>query len=208
MGTHTPCLTHIFLARFPQTSRARMAQGVFSVCVSYLPISPSPFSCFIRRLLLFPHGQFDTTFPSELYQAQKRGSSAPPHVRRGVWLLGRSHALNKEKIGTMLNQPCQQRTSRLQRDSRLLLQGVFEGFGKSVHRLHSTFDLSVALALALGRGFRYNFTMPTILDSVTESDNVALLVGFEDNPLVPSEIQMSHQSPSLVRVYHTLDGIG
>ena len=34
----------------------------------------------------------------ELYQTQKRGSSALPHVRRGVWLPGRSHALNRLKV--------------------------------------------------------------------------------------------------------------
>ena len=68
----------------------------------------------------------------------------------------------------MLDQPGQQRTSRLQRDSRLLLQEVFEGPRKSVHGMNSTFDLSVALALALGRCFRYQFAIPTILDSVTD----------------------------------------
>ena len=42
-----------------------------------------------------------------------------------------------EKIGTMLDQPSQQRTSRLQRDSRLLFQEVFEGPRKSVHMLQA-----------------------------------------------------------------------
>ena len=68
----------------------------------------------------------------------------------------------------------QQRTSRLQRDSRLLFQEVFEGPRKSVHRLDSTFDLSVALALALGRCFRHNLAVPTIIDSVTEGNNAGL----------------------------------
>ena len=82
----------------------------------------------------------------------------------------------KEKIGTVLDQPSQQRTSRLQRDSRLLLQEVFEGPRKSAHRLNSTFDLSVALALAFGRCFRHNLAVPTILDSVTEGNNAGLLI--------------------------------
>ena len=34
------------------------------------------------------------TFLAELFPIRKRGSSAPPHVRRGVWLFGRSHALH------------------------------------------------------------------------------------------------------------------
>ena len=76
----------------------------------------------------------------------------------------------------MLDQPSQQRASRLQRDSRLVLQEVFEGPRKSVHRLSGTFDLSVALALALGRCFRHNLAVPTILDSVTEDNNAGLLI--------------------------------
>ena len=48
--------------------------------------------------LLFPHGHFETTFPSapsssNCPRPEKRGSSALPYERRGVWLPGRFHAL-------------------------------------------------------------------------------------------------------------------
>ena len=110
----------------------------------------------------------------------------------------------KEKIGTMLDQPSQQRTSRLQRDSRLLFQEVFEGPRMSVHRLNSTLDLSVALALALGRCFRQSLAVSTILDSVTEGNNDGLLIRLEGDSLVPHEVQISHRSPCRIRVRHTL----
>ena len=50
--THTPCRTHIFFAPFPcVTYRHEHAWlKMFAVCMSYLSISPSPFSCSIRRL--------------------------------------------------------------------------------------------------------------------------------------------------------------
>ena len=50
--THTPCRTHTFFALFPcMTYRHEHAWlKAFATCVSYLPISLSPFSCFIRRL--------------------------------------------------------------------------------------------------------------------------------------------------------------
>ena len=38
----------------------------------------------------------------ELYPSQKRGSSALPHERWGVWLLGRSHALSYEPTWPLL----------------------------------------------------------------------------------------------------------
>ena len=81
-----------------------------------------------------------------------------------------------EMIGTMLDQPSQQRTSRLQHGSRLLFQEIFEGPRKSVHRLKSTFDLSVALTLALWRCFRHNLAVPTIIDSVTEGNDAEHLI--------------------------------
>ena len=70
----------------------------------------------------------------------------------------------------MLDQPSQQRTSGLQGNSRLLLQEVFEGPRKSVHRLNSTFDLFVALLSPLGGA---SGTI-SILDSVTEGNNAGL----------------------------------
>ena len=50
--THTPCRTHMFLALFQCVTyrhRVHAWLKVFAVCMSYLSISPSPFSCFIRH---------------------------------------------------------------------------------------------------------------------------------------------------------------
>ena len=50
--THTPCRTHIFLTHFlcvAYRHRAHAWLKVFAVRMSHLSISPSPFSCFIRR---------------------------------------------------------------------------------------------------------------------------------------------------------------
>ena len=104
----------------------------------------------------------------------------------------------------MLDQPSQQRTSKIQRNSRLLHQDVFEGPRKSVHRLNSTFLLSVALALALGRCFRHNLGMPNVLDNVTEGNNAWLLIWLEDDSPVLHEVQIGHQSSCKIRVGHTL----
>ena len=71
--------------------------------MSYLSISPSPFSCFIR----LPCCSLTATsrppsrpwrlhnFLAELFPNRKRRSSALPHERRGVWLPGRSDALHR-----------------------------------------------------------------------------------------------------------------
>ena len=100
---HTPCRTHIFFAHFLcvtyRQSRTRMAQGVCSVSHIYLHLAFSVLM-FHPPSLLFPHGHFDTHVPVrtvfvELYPTQKRGSSAPPHERRGVWPPGRSCALHR-----------------------------------------------------------------------------------------------------------------
>ena len=51
--THTPCRTFIFLTHVPCVAyrhHVRAWLKVFAVCMSYLSISPSPFSCFIHRL--------------------------------------------------------------------------------------------------------------------------------------------------------------
>ena len=127
--------------------------------------------------------------------------------KRACWLCDRvARALveEQEKIGTMLDQPRQLRTPGLQDNSRLLLQEVFAGSRKSVHRLNRTLDFSVALALALGRCFRHNHAVPTILDSVAEGNNAGLLIRLEDDSLVSHEIQIGQQSPRRVRVRHTL----
>ena len=76
-----------------------------------------------------------------------------------MWL---THVGEQEQIRTLLHQPSQQRTSRLQSDFRLLLQEILEGSRQSVHGLDSTFDLSVALALALRRCFGHNLAMPAM----------------------------------------------
>ena len=99
--THTPCGTHIFLTcslRGVQTSRARVAQGVCSAHVTslHLPlhshVSSAVFAVPARSLR--DHISVCTVF-AELFPIRKRGSSALPHERRGVWPLGRSHALHR-----------------------------------------------------------------------------------------------------------------
>ena len=69
---------------------------VFAVCMSHISVSLSHVS---STILVVParslrHHVPVRTFFVELYPTQKRGSSAVPHERRGVWLLGRSHALH------------------------------------------------------------------------------------------------------------------
>ena len=60
--THSP-VARTFSLRDVQTSRTRMAQGVCSVHVAYLRLAFSTLM-FHPSALLFPHGHFDTTFPS------------------------------------------------------------------------------------------------------------------------------------------------
>ena len=96
--THSVSHAHflcIFSLRGVQTSRTRMAQGV---CVAHVISHHLTFSLlmFHPPSLLFPHGHFDTSFPCapsspNCSRSEKRGSSALPHERRGVWLPGRSH---------------------------------------------------------------------------------------------------------------------
>ena len=116
------------------------------------------------------------------------------HVSR-VAIVRLTFVEEQEKIGTLLNQTSQQRTSRFQCDSRLLRQKVFESSRKSVHRLDCTLDLSIALALALGRCFRHTLAVPKILDSVTEGNNAWLLILLEDDSLVPMK------SRSVIRAF-------
>ena len=85
----------------------------------------------------------------------------------------------------MLDQPEQHWALGFQSDSGLLFQEVLEGPRKSMHRLDRTLDLTVTFALALGRGFRHNIAVPTILDGVAKSDNTRLLIPLEDDSLVP-----------------------
>ena len=99
-GTHTPCRTHIFLTHFPCVAyrhRVHAWPKVFAVRMSHLAISPSPFSCFILAVPArsLRHLVPVCTFLAELFPIRKRGSSALPHERRGVWPPGRSDALHK-----------------------------------------------------------------------------------------------------------------
>ena len=118
MCTHSVSHPH-FICTFPlrdvQTSRTRMAQGVCSVFVISLHLTLS-ILMFHPPSLLFPHGHFNTTFPSasfvELHQTQKRGSSAPPHERRGVWLPGGSHALDRSRRTSAIRTTIASLTSR------------------------------------------------------------------------------------------------
>ena len=70
---------------------------MFAVIMSYLSISPSPFTCFILAVPArsLRHVVPFCTFLAELFPIRKRGSSALPHERRRVWLPGRSHALHR-----------------------------------------------------------------------------------------------------------------
>ena len=92
-----------------------------------------------------------------------------------------------QKIETMLNQPGQQWAPGSQSDSRMLFQEVLEGPRKSLHRLNSTLDLSIPVALPLGKDFWHNFAVPIILDGVAKSDDSRLLIGLEDDSLDPTK---------------------
>ena len=64
--THAPCRTHIFLTQFLCVTYRHRVHAWLKVCavrMSYLSISPSLFMCHPPSLL-FPHGHFETTFPS------------------------------------------------------------------------------------------------------------------------------------------------
>ena len=100
-GVHRHSVSHAhfsdtFSLRGVQTSSASMAQGVCSAHVISLHLT---FSLLMLHppSLLFPDGHFDPgcTFLAELFPIRKRGSSALPHERRGVWLPGRSDALHR-----------------------------------------------------------------------------------------------------------------
>ena len=99
--THTPCRTHIFLTHFPCVAcrhRAHAWLKVFAV----RHISPShplhshvPSASFaVPARSLRDHIPVCTVF-AELFPIRKRGSSTPPHERRGVWPPGRFHALHR-----------------------------------------------------------------------------------------------------------------
>ena len=107
-GVHTLRVARtFFLTQFLcvtyKPSRTRMAQGVCSAHVISLHLTLSIFM-FHPPSLLFPGGHFETThlpdfdvvdFLAELFPTRKRRSSTLPYERRGVWLLGRSHALHR-----------------------------------------------------------------------------------------------------------------
>ena len=82
-----------------QTSRTRMAQDVLQ-CACHISPSHPLHSHVSSAVLAVPaqslrdHVPVCTVFV-ELYPTRKRGSSALPHERRGVWLLGRSRALHR-----------------------------------------------------------------------------------------------------------------
>ena len=83
--SHTPCRTHIFLTHFPCVAYRQRAHAWLKVFASapYLSISPSPLSCSIRLLLLFPHGHFETTFLSaqSLPNCSRSESAGQAHFR-------------------------------------------------------------------------------------------------------------------------------
>ena len=64
---HTPCRTRTLLTHFPCVAHRHRAHAwlkVFAVRMSYLSISPSPFSGFMAPSLLFPNDHFETTLPT------------------------------------------------------------------------------------------------------------------------------------------------
>ena len=89
-------LTHVSCVAYRHRVHAWLK--VFAVRMSYLPMSP-PFSCFIRLCCsrTVTHFALVCTFLDELLPIRKRGSSALPHERRGVWLPGRSHSLHNSE---------------------------------------------------------------------------------------------------------------
>ena len=95
-GVYTHSVSHAhfsdtFSLRDVQTSGTRMAHGVCSAHVISLHLALSGLTFHPPSLLT----DFDILdFLAELFPTRKRGSSALPHERRGVWLLGRSHALH------------------------------------------------------------------------------------------------------------------
>ena len=83
--THTPCCTHIFFALFSLRdvqTRTRMAQGVCSAHVISLHLTLS-ILMFHPPSLLFPHGHFDTSFPSapSLPNCSRSESAGQAHFR-------------------------------------------------------------------------------------------------------------------------------
>ena len=89
--THTPCRTHIFLTHFPCVTyrhRVHAWLTVFAVRMSYLSVSPSPFSCFIRlpccSLTVTSRHTFPTltTAPS-LPNCSRSESAGQAHFRTG-----------------------------------------------------------------------------------------------------------------------------
>ena len=85
-GAHTLRVARTFFWHFflrgVQTSRTRMAQGVCSAHVMFLRLALSVF-VFHPPSLLFPHGHFDTSFPSapSLPNCSRSESSGQAHFR-------------------------------------------------------------------------------------------------------------------------------
>ena len=112
---------------------------------------------------------------------------------------------NLEKVGTMLEQPSQQRTSGLQRNPRFLLQEVFEGPRQSVHRLKARLASELLLLSPLRES---SGTISPCQPFLTASQRTTILIGLEDNLLVPNEIQISHQTLQNTGVPHLLTALG
>ena len=99
-SAHSACtitFTHLHACHIH--ARLKGAKKVLCTCVT------SPHLAFSLLMLLPPSLLFPArslrhlvpvcTFVAELFPIRKRGSSALPHERRGVWLPGRSHALHR-----------------------------------------------------------------------------------------------------------------
>ena len=101
---HTPCRTHIFLTHFPCVAYGHRVHAwlkVFAVrIVISLDLTPlhshaSSASFAVAARSLRDHIPVCRVF-AELFPIRKRGSSALPHERRGVWLLaGPTHSTER-----------------------------------------------------------------------------------------------------------------
>ena len=90
--THSVSHAH-FLCTFPHGSKClQCACRISPSRFLHSHVSSTVFA--VPALSLRHHVPICTVFV-ELYPTRKRGSSALPHERRGVWLLGRSHALHR-----------------------------------------------------------------------------------------------------------------
>ena len=76
----------------------KVVKKMFVACVSYLSISPSPFSCFTHLCCSCTLTPASLSCPSSCrtFPSLKRRTRATPHMHRGVWLLGQARCKYRE----------------------------------------------------------------------------------------------------------------